>query len=184
MRNRVPASVTFPVANLFLKSHHSTPFIHTSRTDLASNTVRLLINGKIGMRTLRMYRIRTNVRSVGFPPVSKTLPQAVKKIAETLKPEKIILFGSYAYGNPTPDSNVDLLVIMETDAKQTERYLAVSRVLTPREFPVDIIVKTPEEIKRALSDKRNFFIRDIVQKGKTLYAPKNRSRHLDRTRGG
>lgn len=126
-----------------------------------------------------MYRIRAKVRPTGFPPVSKTLPQAVKKIAETLKPEKIILFGSYTYGNPTPDSDVDLLVIMETDAKQTERYLAVSGVLIPHEFPVDIIVKTPAEIKQALSNKRNFFIRDIVKRGKTLYARRNRSRQLD-----
>ena len=122
-----------------------------------------------------MYQIRTNVRPIGFPPVSKTLPQAVKKIAETLKPEKIILFGSYAYGNPTPDSDVDLLIIMKTDAKQTERYLAVSRVLSPRLFPVDIIVKTPAEVRNALSNKENFFIREIILRGKTLYERKKRS---------
>ncbi|OIN92090.1 MAG: nucleotidyltransferase domain-containing protein [Anaerolineae bacterium CG03_land_8_20_14_0_80_58_20] len=102
------------------------------------------------------------------------MPQAVKKIVETLKPEKIILFGSYAYGNPTPDSDVDLLVIMNTTAKQTERYLAVSRVLSPRQFPVDIIVKTPAEIKYALPNKENFFIREIILRGKTLYERRKR----------
>ncbi len=124
---------------------------------------------------LKSMPIKTKVQPIGFPPVSKTLPQAVKKIAEKLKPEKIILFGSYAYGNPTPDSDVDLLVIMETNAKQTERYLAVSRVLIPRQFPVDIIVKTPAEIKNALSNKENFFMREIILRGKTLYARRNRS---------
>jgi predicted nucleotidyltransferase len=122
-----------------------------------------------------MLKLTTKVHPVGFPPVSKTLPQAVKKIAETLKPEKIILFGSYAYGNPTPDSDVDLLVIMNTTAKQTERYLAVSRVLSPRQFPVDIIVKTPAEIKYALSNKENFFIREIILRGKMLYERRKRS---------
>ncbi len=118
---------------------------------------------------LKKLRIPSNVQPIGFLPVSKTLPQAVKKIAEALKPEKIILFGSYAYGNPTPDSDVDLLVIMKTKETQKERYLTVARLLRPREFPVDIIVKTPAEIKHALTDKRNFFIQEIVTKGKVLY---------------
>jgi len=64
---------------------------------------------------------------------------------------------------------------MNTDAKQTDRYLAVSRVLSPRQFPVDTIVKTPAEVKRALSSKENFFIREIIRTGKTLYKRKKRS---------
>ena len=116
-----------------------------------------------------MLRIATKIHPIGFPPVSKTLPQAIKRIADTLKPEKIILFGSYAYGNPTPDSDVDLLVVMETNATQKERYLAVSRLLRPRQFPIDVIVKTPKEIERALRNKGNFFLREIIVKGKVLY---------------
>jgi predicted nucleotidyltransferase len=104
----------------------------------------------------------------GFPPVAETLPQAVKKIVRELEPEKIILFGSYAYGNPTPDSDVDLLVIMETEASHTERYLSVARLLRPRQFPVDIIVKTPKEIEEALKSN-SFFTREIYKKGITLY---------------
>lgn len=118
--------------------------------------------------------LNSKVRPIGFPPVSKTLPQAVRKIVETLQPEKIILFGSYAYGKPTPDSDVDLLVIMETNAKQKDRYLAVSRALSPRQFPVDIIVRTPEEVKRALANKDNFFIREILSRGKTIYEREKR----------
>ncbi len=114
-------------------------------------------------------RIATKIHPVGFPPVSKTLPRAVKKIANALKPEKIILFGSYAYSNPTPDSNVNLLVVMETNATQKDRYLAVSRLLRPRQFPIDVIARTPKEIERALSNKGNFFLREIIVKGKVLY---------------
>jgi uncharacterized protein len=91
--------------------------------------------------------VNTETRPTGFPPVSKSLPKAIERIASALKPEKIILFGSYAYGNPTPDSDVDLLVIMKTKARQIDRYLAVSNLLYPREFPVDIIVKTPQEVQ-------------------------------------
>lgn len=112
--------------------------------------------------------IKTNVRPTGFPPVSKTLPKAIKRIVSELNPEKIILFGSYAHGNPTPDSDVDLLVIMDTKGSYKERYLAVSRLLRPRLFPVDIIVKTPKEIQRALRTN-SYFTKEIYTKGVVLY---------------
>ncbi len=101
-------------------------------------------------------------------PVSETLPRAVRRIARVLRPQKIILFGSYAYGNPDPDSDVDLLVVMKTNASRTERYLAVSRLLRPRPFSVDIIVKTPQETKTAFKSG-DFFIEEIYTQGKVLY---------------
>jgi hypothetical protein len=57
---------------------------------------------------------------------------------------------------------------METSAPPTERYLTVSRLLRPRPFPVDILVKTPEEIHRAL-DQGDFFIGEIINHGRILY---------------
>ncbi|MGQ9503210.1 MAG: nucleotidyltransferase domain-containing protein, partial [Anaerolineae bacterium] len=78
------------------------------------------------------------------------------------------LFGSYASGTPTPDSDVDLLVIMETEASGKERSWAVSRLLIPRPFPVDILVRTPQEIERALAEG-DFFIREIIAQGRVLY---------------
>jgi predicted nucleotidyltransferase len=118
-----------------------------------------------------MFVIKTKVHPTGFPPVSETLPQAVERIVAELKPEKIILFGSYAYGNPTPDSDVDLLVVMETMRNQKEMYRAVSMLLHPRRFPVDIVVKTPKEVEEAIKGGKDnsFFIREIVRKGKVLY---------------
>lgn len=60
--------------------------------------------------------------------------------------------------------------MMETNIKrQVDRYVLVSGLLKPRDFPVDIIVHTPAEIKRALKIKGNFFIRDIMTNGKALY---------------
>lgn len=108
-----------------------------------------------------------NVTPIGSTaPVSKTLPLAVKRIAETLDPDKIILFGSYAYGKPTPDSDVDLLVVMETTARSADRSWSVSRLLIPRPFPVDILVRTPSELEQ---DKRDFFTKEIVSQGRILY---------------
>jgi predicted nucleotidyltransferase len=122
-----------------------------------------------------MLPIKTNVRPVGFPPVAETLPGAIERIVSKLRPEKIILFGSYAYGNPTPDSDVDLLVIMNTKAKEIDRYVAVSNLLYPRQFPVDILVKTPKEIEEASGKKGNFFLREILTKGKVIYERPQRS---------
>ena len=102
-------------------------------------------------------------------PVSETLPLAVRKIAEALHPHQIILFGSYAYGTPTPDSDVDLLVVMETtEARQASRTWPASRLLLPRPFAMDILVKTPKEMSTA-QKKGDFFIAEIMRQGKVLY---------------
>lgn len=110
-----------------------------------------------------------SIKAVGFPTADeRTLRKLVRRMARSLRPEKIILFGSYAYGDPSPDSDVDLLVVMETTASPSERYLAVSRLLRPRPFPVDILVKTPQEIRQALAQK-DFFIHEILTHGLILY---------------
>jgi predicted nucleotidyltransferase len=101
-------------------------------------------------------------------PVGKSLRSAIQKIVRELDPQKIVLFGSYAYGQPNPHSDVDLLVIMESDQPHKERSWAVSRLLLPRPFPVDILVKTPEEIKEAL-ETDDFFLKEILTRGVVLY---------------
>ncbi|MBL7163642.1 MAG: nucleotidyltransferase domain-containing protein [Anaerolineales bacterium] len=100
--------------------------------------------------------------------VGETLPAAIQRIIEELNPEKIIVFGSYALGNPTADSDVDLLVIMETTEPSKERSWAISRLLLPRQFPVDIIVRTPSEIMTAL-EQEDTFISRILTDGLVVY---------------
>ncbi len=85
-----------------------------------------------------------------------------------LRPEKIVLFGSYAYGVPNPHSDVDLLIVMKTRAALKERSWAVSRLLLPRPFPVDILVRTPKEIQ-ASARSGDVFIKEILTRGKVLY---------------
>lgn len=101
--------------------------------------------------------------------VGKSLRPAVQKIVDELNPEMVILFGSYAYGKPTPHSDVDLLIVMKTSASLKERSWKVSRLLLPRPFPVDILVKTPKEIEKALKSG-DFFLQEILTRGKVLYA--------------
>ena len=122
----------------------------------------------VSPRRRRKFSIARIVPTGCEQPVSETLPQAVRRIARRLRPEKIILFGSYAYGKPTADSDVDLLVVMKTRMQRKDRSWAVPRLLIPRPFPVDIIVKTPGEIGRALA-KGDFFIEEITTQGKVLY---------------
>ena|ERR1041384_3154581 len=100
--------------------------------------------------------------------VGRSLRPAIQRIVDALKPEKIILFGSYAYGKPNQHSDVDLLVVLKTKEPLKERSWMVSRLLLPRPFPVDILVKTPKEIEKALKTG-DFFLEEILTRGKVLY---------------
>lgn len=99
--------------------------------------------------------------------VSAELPRAVERVANALHPEKIILFGSYAYGKPTYNSDVDLLVIWDTDAPRKERHWAVAQHLIRRVFALDLLVRTSTEIQNGL-ENGDFFLHEIVTQGKVL----------------
>jgi len=95
------------------------------------------------------------------------IKETVDKIAKEHQPEKIILFGSYAWGNPNPDSDVDLFIVKKTEnTRKTTREIDGS--LWGRTFPIDIIVYTPENVKKRI-EMGDFFIRNIFNKGKLLY---------------
>jgi uncharacterized protein len=110
------------------------------------------------------------VRSPYFLQVTEEiLAEIVRRIVAASDPEKIILFGSYAYGMPSPDSDVDLLVIQKTNLPRVERTVVISELILPRPFPVDILVKTPTEIQEALRNN-DPFIKEILSRGRVLYA--------------
>ncbi len=127
-------------------------------------------------RALETPRFRaTGAPGSGRRPVSmREIRAVVRQIAEQFHPEKIILFGSYAAGTPGPDSDVDLLVVMETPLSSRQQRLAISRALSPRPFPMDIVVRTPQEIHRRVT-AGDFFLQEIIATGKVLY---------ERTRNG
>lgn len=102
--------------------------------------------------------------------IEQKIQEIVQKIVKEFKPEKIILFGSWAWGNPSPDSDVDLFVVKETrDTRRTAR--EIDGALWGRTIPLDIVVYTPDSVKKGL-DGGDFFINDITKKGKLLYATK------------
>ena len=99
---------------------------------------------------------------------TRAINAVAKHIAENFKPDKIVLFGSYAYGHPQPGSDVDLLLIVDTPGGDWPLTLAILRSLSPFRFGVDVIVRSQAEIKRriALGD---WFMEEIMIKGKVLY---------------
>lgn len=93
----------------------------------------------------------------------------VGKIISEYQPEKIILFGSLAWGAPHEDSDVDLLVVKDSFMPRREREYELRRMLFPSPFAFDVLVYTPEELQRSINENRNLFIEDIVRNGKILY---------------
>jgi uncharacterized protein len=91
----------------------------------------------------------------------------VQRLAGEFLPQRVVLFGSYARGNPSPDSDVDLLVIMPTKKRGIQQALEIrQRVSCP--FPLDLLVKTPEDVDHRLALQDSFLI-SILKEGKTLY---------------
>ena len=76
------------------------------------------------------------------------ISEIVKRIVENYHPDKIILFGSYAYGKPTKDSDVDLLIVKDDDLPKIERNRKVRKYLKGLMIPVDVIVKTNAEFNK------------------------------------
>ena len=104
-----------------------------------------------------------------FPVNIHELNTIVSRLVETLNPEQIILFGSYAYGLPNPDSDLDLLVIVsESDQPRYRRSRLAYSALRGISFPTDVIVMTREEVKKK-STVCNSLVRRALDQGQVLY---------------
>jgi uncharacterized protein len=118
---------------------------------------------------------RTPPSPFPFPPkrmyLGANIPMRVirryaRAIAEAFHPDKIILFGSYAYGTPHEDSDVDLLVVMPARNQHDQAVRILWRLAAP--FPLDLIVRTPKEMAWRLAEGESFTT-TIVSEGKVLY---------------
>ena len=101
--------------------------------------------------------------------IQEKIDKMVRRIVKEFKPEKIILFGSYARGTPTRDSDVDLLIIMPVSGSKREKRIEIGVALHDIRIPKDIIVATPDEVER----RKNLvgtIIRPAIEEGKVLYA--------------
>src|SRR5262249_53583245 len=106
---------------------------------------RLYLGCKVPMRVIRRY---------------------ARAIADEFHPDRIILFGSYAYGTPHADSDVDLLVVMPARNRHSQAVRILWRLSAP--FPLDLLVRTPKEISWRLKEGESFTT-TIVSQGKVLY---------------
>jgi uncharacterized protein len=97
----------------------------------------------------------------------KAIDQVVQQIVEKFKPQKIILFGSYARGDFRPESDVDLLVVMETPLRESQIELEIHRYLNVM-FGLDLLVYTPKRLKERV-EMSDWFVQDILREGKVMY---------------
>jgi predicted nucleotidyltransferase len=115
------------------------------RTPPVPTPVRRLPSGRIPRAAIRKY---------------------VRQVVEKFRPEKVILFGSHAYGTPDADSDVDLLVVMPA-ANQINQAVRIG-LSVPAPFPLDLIVRTPENLAYRLK-WNDWFLREVVDRGIVLY---------------
>ena len=97
------------------------------------------------------------------------LKEITRKIVDRFQPEKVILFGSHAWGNPDPESDVDLFVVMESELSRAHRSARIALECRPRYLGMDIIVRTPVEVEKRMK-MGDPFVKRILEDGKVLYA--------------
>lgn len=108
---------------------------------------------------------------VASAEAEKTIQGILEKLLAGYAPQRVILFGSYAYGSPRPGADIDLLIIKETAERFVDRWVTVRRILSDpkRRLPLDTLILTPHELSRrlAIGDQ---FVAEILAKGEVLYA--------------
>lgn len=105
----------------------------------------------------------------------KQIEEIIGRIASNCKPEKIILFGSYAYGTPTEDSDLDLLVIIKSSKQPRYRRAREIRkhLWGITDIPKDVLVYTQKEIEE-WKEVDEAFITTAIKGGKVLYEDQER----------
>lgn len=93
--------------------------------------------------------------------------ELISRIASQFQPKRIILFGSYAYGKPRPESDVDILVVMDTSLRETQQALEIRQHVQPL-FGVDILVYTPSRLEQRLK-LGDSFLEEITERGLVMY---------------
>ena len=97
----------------------------------------------------------------------KTIAGLADRIVEQFHPQRIVLFGSHAYGEATADSDVDLLVVLPFEGQSFAKSLEILNRVEPR-FPIDLIARRPEEVRRRYTEG-DPLIREALDRGKVLY---------------
>jgi len=103
--------------------------------------------------------------------INAQIKNLCRQIVENFKPQKIILFGSHAYGKPNADSDVDLLVVMPFEGRESQKAIEI-RMKIQTTVPLDLLVRTSEQVRMRI-EMEDFFMREINEKGKVLYEADN-----------
>jgi predicted nucleotidyltransferase len=127
------------------------PTIYTSGMESKNKTTKM-------PATHRWYR--------GADVPMRVIRRFADQVAERFQPEKIILFGSHAYGKPHADSDVDILVVMPA-RNELDQAIRI-RLSVDYQFPLDLLVRTPRNLAWRLAEG-DAFLREVVAKGKVLY---------------
>jgi len=114
------------------------------------------------MSAIKNFRIKG-----GDKKIRKYIKDLCEQIVRAVSPQKIILFGSYAYGNPTEDSDIDLLVIMPFEGSPHDQAFRIRMQIEPP-MALDLLVRTPEFVAQRI-EMGDFFMQDIVKDGKVIY---------------
>ncbi len=102
--------------------------------------------------------------------IEELLKEIVEKLKVEYKPIKIILYGSYAHGNPREDSDIDLLILKDTNEKRVERFVQVKSIIynPKRKIPISPLIFSPAELNERLKMEDDF-IKEILNTGIILY---------------
>ena len=121
-----------------------------------------------------LYNNPMGTAAVNVPPINEreriplaAIEDVVSQIALRFQPIRITLFGSYAYGHPSPESDVDLLVVMDTPMRETQQAVQILQAISYR-FGLDVLVYTPERLATRL-EWGDPFLREITTNGKVMY---------------
>jgi uncharacterized protein len=142
----------------FLAARYNTNMAKSSATHSQSKATRLYSGADVPMSVIRRF---------------------ARQVAKRFQPDKIILFGSHAYGQPHTDSDVDILVVMPT--RNTLDQAVKIDLACDRQFPLDLIVCKPRSVTEAMAGD-DYFLEEILTKGKVLYEKGNQA--MDRKGGG
>ncbi|MHB0979664.1 MAG: nucleotidyltransferase domain-containing protein [Thermoleophilia bacterium] len=97
-----------------------------------------------------------------------TLDEIVQRIVDGFNPQRIILFGSWARGSAGPDSDVDLLIVMEVEGSKRKKATEIDIALVGVPVPIDLIVVTPSDVERSI-DSLGSIVASAFREGKVLY---------------
>lgn len=102
--------------------------------------------------------------------IRKMISDIIEKLKNRYNPLKVVLFGSYAYGTPTADSDLDIFILKSTRKRSVDRFVQVKRIIYNPDYkiPVSPLIYTPKELEERLR-KGDDFIKEIMEKGVVLY---------------